>query len=155
MADSWASGARLPRHKRSIAISTARSFCFNESLHARVEAGTWNRLLPRDKANLAGTGSVFDVADVDDELDRRCREMDIHPAGELPGEGSHANNKTWQDALNGARVDPGWRSLRLPVPDIDAKIEPNAITLTFSLGRGAFATSVLREIAETRDVASG
>lgn len=154
MADDWAAGKRLPRHKRSIAISTVRSYCFNESLHERVEAGTWNRLLPGDKANLAGTGSVFDVAEVDDELDRRCREMDIHPAGELPGEGSRSGNKSWQDALDRARVEPGWRSLRLLIADLDAVNEAGKVTLSFSLGSGAFATSVLREIAEYRDASS-
>ena len=30
LADAWAKGKRLPRHKRSIAISTIRSFVFNE-----------------------------------------------------------------------------------------------------------------------------
>ncbi|MDJ0749249.1 MAG: tRNA pseudouridine(13) synthase TruD [Woeseiaceae bacterium] len=149
LADQWASGARLPRHKRSIAISTVRSFCLNQTLHERVEAGTWNRLLPGDKANLAGSGSVFDVSDVDDELERRCREMDIHPAGELPGEGSNIGNTRWQEALDGARVKPGWRSLRLTVQDLDVRVASDAVMLTFSLGRGAFATSVLREIADT------
>ncbi len=148
LADEWASGARLPRHKRSIAISTVRSLCFNEYLHARVEAHTWDRLLPGDKANLAGSGSVFDVIDVDDDLERRCREMDIHPAGELPGGGSDIGSTRWQEALDGARVEPGWRSLRLAVPDLDALVESDAVTLTFSLGRGAFATSVLREIVD-------
>lgn len=155
LADQWASGARLPRHKRGIAISTARSFCFNESLHKRVDAGTWDTLLAGDQANLAGTGSIFDVGEVDDELVRRCREMDIHPAGELPGDGSDIDNGQWQAALDGARVDPGWRSLRLPVPDLEAEIEAGTMTLKFSLGRGAFATSVLREIASTRDASSG
>ena len=154
LADDWASGARLPRHKRSIAISTVRSYCFNEFLNERVKAGTWNTLLPGDKANLAGSGSVFDVPDVDDEIERRCGEMDIHPAGELPGEGSDASSARWQEALNSARVDPAWRSLRLAAPDLNATVESDAVTLTFSLGRGAFATSVLREIASTRDAFS-
>ena len=125
-----------------------RSLCFNNYLHERVTAGTWNRLLPADKANLAGTGSVFDVEDVDEELERRCLEMDIHPAGELPGAGSDVAREDWRDALDRARVEAGWRSLRLPVPDLDAELEPGAVILTFSLGRGAFATSVLRELVE-------
>ncbi len=149
LADSWASGERLQRHKRGIAISTARSYCFNDFLHGRVTAGTWNRLLPGDKANLAGTGSLFDLDDIDDELERRCLEMDIHPAGELPGEGSNVSNEAWQAALDRARVETAWRSLRLAARDLDMQVDSNAVTLTFSLGRGAFATSVLREIADT------
>ena len=151
LADDWAAGARLPRHKRGLAISTVRSFCFNESLHERVEASNWNQLIAGDKANLAGTGSVFDVIEVDDALERRCIEMDIHPAGELPGEGSDIDNQAWGDALSRARVDVGWRSLRLPVPDLEAEGGEGAVSLSFSLDRGAFATSVLREIVATRD----
>ena len=154
LADDWASGARLPRHKRGMAISTVRSYCFNEFLSKRVEAGTWNLLAAGDKANLAGTGSVFDIADVDDELERRCAEMDIHPAGEMPGEGSNVDNESWRDALNKARVETGWRSLRLLVSDLEADVDTGAVTLSFTLGRGAFATSVLREIVETRDASS-
>ena len=154
LADDWATGARLPRHKRGMAISTVRSYCFNAFLHERVAAGTWDQLLAGDKANLAGTGSVFDVTEVDDELERRCVEMDIHPAGELPGEQSNIDNESWRDALNRARVETSWRSLRLPVPDLEAQFETGMVTLSFSLGRGAFATSVLREIVVTRDASS-
>ena len=39
LADAWASGKRLPRHKRSLAISTMRSLLFNEQLDARVPGG--------------------------------------------------------------------------------------------------------------------
>jgi tRNA pseudouridine13 synthase len=149
LADVWAKGKRLPRHKRSIAISSIRSFVFNEALAVRVQEGTWNRLQPGDKANLDGTGSVFDVDEVDEELLQRCEAMDIHPAGELLGDGSEAGPEAWLAALCKARVDRGTRSLRLKVNSLDTRISDSAVTLTFTLGRGAFATSVLREFAET------
>jgi len=148
LANVWASGKRLPRHKRSIAISTARSFMFNESLDARVRDKTWNTILPGDKANLDGTGSVFYVEVVDGEIRRRCSEMDIHPAGELAGDGSTGSNENWIAALEKARVEAGTRSLRLRVSDLVCEISEDVVVLSFSLGRGAFATSVLREIIE-------
>ena len=144
----------MPRHKRSLAISTVRSWCFNEALHQRVVAGSWNQLCDGDKANLAGSASVFDIEEIDSDLRRRCDEMDIHPAGELPGEGSEISNQDWQEALNAGRVEPGWRSLRLSVPDLEVHAEGSEVTLSFSLGRGAFATSLLREIAEVYDAVS-
>ena len=150
LADAWASGKRLPRHKRSLAISTARSLMFNEQLDARVRAATWNTIVSGDKANLDGTGSVFNVEEVDDEIRRRCNEMDIHPAGELPGDGSNGTNERWIAALGKARVEAGTRSLRLRVSDLTCKIDEDAFELEFTLGRGAFATSVLREIVATR-----
>ena len=149
LADAWASGKRLPRHKRSLAISTMRSLLFNEQLDARVRAGTWNTLLPGDKANLDGSGSVFDVGDVDDDLQGRLAAMDIHPAGRLAGENSGLGPEAWQAALGKARVEEGWRSFRLVVRELDWSAEPGAVTVSFSLGRGAFATSVLREICDT------
>ena len=149
LADAWASGKRLPRHKRSIAISTARSFMFNNYLDTRVRDGTWNTILPGDKANLDGTGSVFDVEDVDEEIERRCAEMDIHPAGELAGDGSTGTNDDWIAALGKARVEPGTRSLRLRVADLSCNIVEDVIEFSFTLGRGAFATAVLRELAST------
>ena len=149
LADAWAGGKRLPRHKRSLAISTMRSLLFNDQLDARVRAATWNTLLPGDKANLDGTGSVFDVTEVDDALRARLDAMDIHPAGILAGEGSGLGSDRWQAALDKARVEEGWRSLRLVVRDLDWSAEPGAVTVSFSLGRGAFATSVLREICDT------
>ncbi len=150
LADAWAKGKRLPRHKRSLAISSIRSFIFNEALDARVRDETWNTLLPGDKANLDGTGSVFDVDEVDTELVRRCKEMDIHPAGELVGDGSEAGKEDWIAALAKARVEKGTRSLRLRIDELDVQVTDEMVTLSFRLGRGAFATSMLREVADTR-----
>ncbi len=149
LADVWAKGKRLPRHKRSLAISSIRSFVFNESLDVRVRNGTWNALLAGDKVNLDGTGSVFDVEEVDEELELRCKEMDIHPAGELVGDGSDHGPEDWLSALGKARVDKGSRSLRLKVAGLELQTGDDTVVLSFTLGRGAFATSVLREIALT------
>lgn len=147
LADSWAAGKRLPRHKRSIAISSARSYLFNEYLHNRVEDGTWNKLQSGDIANLDGSGSIFSVDEIDAALLSRCAEMDIHPAVELAGDGSGSSHESWQKALDKARVKPGSRSLRLRVAELQSEVGPGSLTLSFSLGRGAFATSVLCEIA--------
>jgi len=157
LADSWAAGKRLPRHKRSIAISSARSYLFNELLAARVADGSWDKLVAGDVANLDGTGSVFDVEDVDDELRERCSELDIHPTALLWGDGSAdeaapQGHDNWLRALSKARVKPALRSLRLKVLDLEWEFGDDALTLRFGLGRGAFATSVLREIAECSEM---
>ncbi len=154
LADAWAAGRRLARHKRSIAISTARSFLFNRILDARVQDSSWNRILPGDTVNLEGSGSVFSIDEVDAETERRCREFDIHPAGLLCGEGASPPGfldgcDEWLAALEKARVKAAFRSLRLRVQDFKWSQEPGALALEFALGRGAFATAVLREIAST------
>ncbi len=152
LADEWASGRRLSRQKRSLAISTVRSFVFNDRLAVRVRDGTWNRLVAGDLVNLDGTASVFDVSEIDDTLRHRCAGMDVHPAAVLVGEEAGIEPADWQRALDRARVEPGSRSLRLPVRDMTCEFTEAGILLGFTLGRGAFATSVLRELCDASAV---
>jgi tRNA pseudouridine13 synthase len=155
LANDWAAGKRMPRHKRSLAISTIRSFLFNEALASRVAQGNWDQFVPGDQANLNGSGSIFQVTEIDEELRRRCDQMDVHPAGILPGDGSNIGPESWQRALAKARVEPGTRSLRLPVIDLTSTDTEDAVVLGFTLERGAFATAVLRELCTVRNASSG
>ena len=124
---------------------------FNEALAKRVEAGNWDTLIDGDVANLDGSGSVFTVDSVDEELQQRCQDLDIHPTALLPGDGdaSVAGHESWMQALANARVESARRSLRLRVADLSWSVQPGALTLEFALGRGAYATAVLRELAIT------
>ena len=126
-------GRRVSRNKRSIGLSAVRSLQFNNQLSARVDAGTWNRLLPGDTANLDGSGSVFDVEELTDELTQRCAEFDIHPCGILP-------------ALEVAGVRSASRPLRMRVDRLQWEFDGGLLWLEFRLRRGSFATSVLREL---------
>ena len=127
-------GRRVSRHKRSVGLSAIRSLQFNDSLDRRVRAGSWDRLLPGDIANLDGTGSVFAVEEITPDLRQRCAEMDIHPCGSLP-------------EIPAARVAASHRSLRLRVHDLQWEMESDVLWLEFRLGRGSYATAVLREFA--------
>ena len=127
-------GRRLPRHKRSLGLSALRSKAFNDELDERIAAGTWNRMLPGDTANLDGSGSLFPVDEVSEEIERRCVELDIHPTGILP-------------ALGDRGVAESRRPLRARVRELRWTIEGDALWLEFTLGRGSYATAVLREIA--------
>ncbi len=127
-------GRRVPRHKRSLGLSALRSLRFNEELDKRVRDGSWDSLEPGDTANLDGTGSVFEIEELTPELQQRCAELDIHPCGTLP-------------ALGEAGVKAACRPLRLRVAELEWEIEGNALWAQFTLGRGSYATAVLREIA--------
>ena len=127
-------GRRVSRHKRSIGISALRAYEFNNELDARVRAGTWNKLRPGDTANLDGTGSVFVVEEMTKELEQRCSELDIHPCGSLP-------------AFESLRVAAGTRALRMRVADLQWQLSEDVLWLNFRLGKGKFATAVLREVA--------
>jgi tRNA pseudouridine13 synthase len=158
-------GRRLARHQRSMALSAARSLVFNAVLDERVRNGSWNRILPGDLANLDGSGSIFAVAEVDAELERRCALQDIHPTATLWGAGAPlaagraaeietAVAAQWTDIVRGlerAGLKAAARPLRLPVRGLAWAFEDDALWVEFELGSGAFATAVLREIARTDD----
>jgi len=149
---------RMPREKRSMALSTARSLIFNDILSSRVEAGNWNTLIEGDTANLDGSGSVFSIEGIDMELQERCRMFDIHPTGALWGKESPTTRAAareleeraaegWPKLAAGLvrTVDEARRSLRLIVKNLEWSKESDCIELKFSLSRGGFATAVLRE----------
>jgi len=89
--------------------------------------------------------------------------MDIHPTAPLAGNGAssamescmhlHELESAWlaqYSALICALQDAGLqyqrRSTRLSVPDLTWETQGDSVTLVFSLLKGQFATSVLREL---------
>ncbi len=153
-------GRKLSRHKRGIALSATRSLIFNDILDARVKQGSWSTILPGELANLDGSGSIFAVGDVDDELVARCNAHDIHPSGsmwgagapqstgkvaQLEGEIAHSHAEIVAGLIN-AKVDASSRPLRLRVHDLHFTVEKDVCWLEFSLRKGGYATTVLREI---------
>lgn len=154
-------GRRLSRAKRSIGLSAVRSYLFNEILDRRVRDGSWQQIIPGELANLDGSRSVFAVDELTPELQRRCATFDIHPTATLWGRqaplasGSSATlqeevTAPYQDLCEGLQnfgLDAASRSLRLRVSDLKWEIDGDALWLEFSLRKGSYATSVLREIA--------
>ena len=126
-------GRRVSRAKRGIAISALRSFEFNAALDERVREGTWNALMSGDFANLDGSGSTFEVDEVTAELEARCLRLDIHPTGVLP-------------EISELGVKSTYRALRTRVSDLTWSLADDALRLEFRLGKGSYATAVLREI---------
>ena len=154
-------GERMKRERRSLAVSAARSYLFNEILGSRVSDGSWNRILAGELANLDGSGSVFAVEQPDTELEQRCRELDIHPTASLYGKGlaatgqvaaiedgifeKHAALTAGLDKIGAKRAQ---RPLRLKVTDLSWQLDDDVLWLEFELLSGGYATSVLREIAD-------
>ena len=133
LGESVLAGKKMSRNKRSIGISALRSLHFNNELGERVKNDTWNKVLPGDTMNLDGTNSVFDVEDATDDLRERCERLDIHPTGILP-------------AFQHIGVETSRRALRMRARGIEWELANDTIWLEFELGKGCFATAVLREI---------
>ncbi|HEY4442981.1 MAG TPA: tRNA pseudouridine(13) synthase TruD [Steroidobacteraceae bacterium] len=160
----WVQSGVAPRGRaeRSFTLSAARSLMFNALLARRVEAGDWSQLAPGDLASLDGSGSHFSVTSVDDELRRRLAAFDVHPSGPLWGRGSPASGgQALEHELEVARefapvaellaaegLTQERRALRCAIRELSAERDASTVTLSFALGRGQFATAVLREICE-------
>ena len=154
-------GKRLKRDKRSIALSSARSFLFNEILSARVVDDNWSQALPGEVLNLDGSGSVFSPGTVDDEIKTRIASFDVHPTGALWGKGEpkgqgeaikydHNAAATFPELAKGLEkfgLSQARRALRLQVRELTWEFTEDVLWLEFDLVRGAFATAVLREIS--------
>lgn len=155
---------RLRIHDRrlfSLLLSTARSLIFNDVLSERVKAGNWNKLLPGEVLMLDGSHSVFKAQEGDAELPRRLEQGDVHPTGPLWGRGEPltsgevqaleaavvARHEAMAKGLMKVGVEMARRSLRLAVKDF-TWIETDAgLVLEFFLPAGAYATTVLGELA--------
>lgn len=154
-------GQRQRRDKRSIAISAARSFLFNQILSARVADGSWERILRGERVNLDGSGSVFTAELVDTEIERRAASMDIHPTGTLWGLGSDTSagaiealqrkaTEAHRDLAAGLErmgIKASYRPLRMRVSNLSWEFADDVLWLEFTLPAGGFATAVLREVA--------
>ena len=154
------------RFKRSIYLSAARSAMFNDILSKRVKMKKWAKGLEGDVMLLDNSHSYFLATDIDDEINRRLTEHDIHPSGPLWGRGELLSKgivfdlekslierfEVFDRGLKNARLDQERRSLRLSVKNVewDYNIENKLLNLSFFLPAGGYATSVLREIVKTK-----
>lgn len=153
-------GRALAPAERGFILSAARSLIFNAVLAERVRDGSWERLEPGDLANLDGRASHFRIEAPDETLLARCAQLDIHPTGPLWGRGSPPSGGRvleleqrvaagFADACRlvvQAAMEQERRSLRLAVRGLRWRREADDVVLEFRLGRGAYATTVLREV---------
>ena len=131
-------------------------------LQRRLADGTWNRLLPGDVAMLDGSRSWFVPEPDDPDLDRRCREQDIHPTGPLAGAGDSPVTgevagleaeilDEFDELVTGLSrfgLEHQRRALRMRVRDLAWEWRDDHLELAFALDSGSYATTVLREVVD-------
>ncbi len=152
---------RLVQHKRSLYLSAARSWLFNQVLTARVAAANWQQRVAGDVFMLDGRSACFSD-DGSAELDLRLAQGEIHAVASLYGDGERMCRgaaRQLEDAifaefpqltagLCAARVAVDQRALRLLPKQLRCWQEGDDLLLHFELPAGAYATSVLRELVE-------
>ncbi|UAA38119.1 tRNA pseudouridine(13) synthase TruD [Paraneptunicella aestuarii] len=158
------------RNKRSMAISALRSWLFNEFVHQRLQASRsleqpqpYEHALPGDVFILSGSNSFFSQEELDETIHNRLHERDINLSAPLWGKGE-LDSKL--DALKleteiAAQFDDicqhlaslglkqERRNIWLFPKAMQWQIQHNTVTITFELPSGCFATSVIRELANT------
>lgn len=151
---------RPSRHQSGLYLSAARSYLFNKVVHERLSL---KRLQPEvgDAMMLRGSQSFFVVEQVDAQLLERFQSGDILLTAPLPGSGRQLTQagiaelegsiyERYGELLTGLRkqrIDEARRALllNLQAPRL-CWLAADCAEIEFALPRGAFATSVLREL---------
>ncbi len=151
---------RIPKRLVRLLVSAVQSEVFNRVLARRLP--TFDAILQGDVAWLHRNGACFLVDDAFGER-IRCERFEISPSGPLPGprmlraEGEPGAIEAAAIAELGIEparfgMVPGKlnagarRPLRVPVTETSVEPTDGGLRLRFTLGKGAFATSVLREL---------
>lgn len=157
------SGKIKGRHQRGLILSAARSWLFNRVLGERVAAGNWNSPLEEEVVMLDGSRSIFTTERGDTTVGERIARLDLHPTGPLCGQGGPepttmasrfedavlSGVTDWRSALEEEGLKSERRSLRArPLSPNWERERSGDHVIDFSLGRGEYATTLLREILE-------
>lgn len=165
--DLLASNKRLKnRNLQGLFFSAVRSALFNHQVSQRIEQGLFDQLLLGDYVQLDGSESGFRVENVAEEL-ARFDSNDIHPTATMAGKGrssysdqalefEQATLADYQEvieALANKRLNCEQRAIRAFPSDVNLNwLDDACLELSFSLGKGCFATSLLRELVELQVV---
>ena len=140
-------------------ISAYQSYLCNRYLAERLGRGHFEQLLAGDVAKKYATGGMFDVVDVAAEQPRYTAQeisftaplygprmwMAKDDAAELENEVLRQAQVTLED-FGRVHVEGTRRMGRLLVTDLAVEADEEGLVLRFELRKGAFATTVLREV---------
>jgi len=156
-------GAKCAREQRSLYLSAARAFLFNQLLAHRVKNQSWNQAVDGDVYIFDRSNSCFKSTLADDSIIQRLSRGHIHPSGMLWGKG---NTDVSDKALEIEReiiaaypaiavglvamgAERHRRPLRVNVIDLQwSFIAVDVLVVSFSLPAGSYATALLRELVD-------
>jgi len=156
----------ISRPLKSILLSSARSYLFNELVSNRIAEKRFAKVEQGEWLNLQGTASVFVCTEEDAQ---RMVELDVHPTAPMWGKGvdkwrdKAPDQIAWEDqilepfelfrdGLERFGLEYQRRPIRTKINELNWSFGPSETVgnqvceLEFTLQRGQFATSVLREL---------
>lgn len=151
------------RKLRGLYLSAARAALFNDLLSRRLDDGTWDQALIGDALQLDGRGSFFVHRGGDPTVDARVAALEVHPTGPLWGRGEGpvkgavaglesavaADHALLARGLEAAGLRQERRPLRVRVESLSWDWpEEDTLELDFTLGPGAYATTVLARVVQ-------
>lgn len=149
------------QNKRSLYLSTARSWIFNHIVSTRLINGVFNKLILGDivtKPDSTITVDQANIAVLQAELSSGSISLTAALAGDnaLPTkENALETEQAIVDAepdlmalIRGNRMRHDRRDVLLKPRDLSYEIKDNLVVLSFSLSSGSFATSIVRELIE-------
>jgi tRNA pseudouridine13 synthase len=155
---------RGPRERwlKRFLLSAYQAALFNAWLTERIQRDWFERLLTGDIAKKTDTGGLFEVMDAEVELPR-FQQREITYTGPIygarmrwasgePGELERMvleRAEVTTEMLRRARLDGSRRPARLYLNDLSIELHPDGLLFTFTLPKGAYATTVLREFMKT------
>ncbi len=150
------------RTKRSLYISSVRSYLFNQLLSQRVQLQQWDQLLAGDVPMFNGKTRPIDPEALQLEPERFDLSL-CHPTGPLWGKGDlissgevkkleqqlKTNEPEYCQALEHQGLKQERRALRLFAEELEwTLVDQKTLKLDFTLVSGGYATSVIRELCQ-------
>jgi tRNA pseudouridine13 synthase len=166
LALSMLQGKRIKdRFKRGIALSSIRSYLFNQLLSTRVNDGSWLKAAVGERCMFSDGFSQFDTCSLSDldSVQQRIDIGDLAPTGAMVGRiGNLVDTpaslyeahilepwQPWIEALIEQDMNAQRRSLRLWPKDFTWRwCEEDVLELNFHLMRGSYATALIRELVQ-------
>ncbi len=151
-----------PRLKKMY-LSAVQSFLFDRTVALRIDS--IDRLMTGDLACKHINGACFLVEDAEAEQGRGAT-FEISASGPMFGcKMKRPEGAVWEfereimeqagvnlplfDLPGGLRMEGERRPLRVPAGELGWSVSGDAVTVTFSLPKGSYATSLIREITKT------
>ena len=155
---------KLKKPLKSIVLSAARSYLFNEYLSARIQNKHWGSLLEGDLLQIDGSQSYF-IDAINDDIQARFNNKQLHAMGPMIGQSNRdlehflsspaaqdfkllPQIQDWPEKLAAAGLKTVFRALRVVPKSLHFElIDQSSMQLSFELPTGSFATALLSELS--------